>query len=1530
MAGPEINIKIGGDSSGAQKAIGDVGKTADIVEGDLKQMGRALEQSFAQAIQAGREITPAMQESLAAFVAMEKAADEAGRAASAMFEEARTSAAGLDDALSESAAAFQAMEAEAEAVGNAFQAMEAQETADALAQMEANAEGASHGFKSANEELADYQSVMESIVRTSIEAGEEIPESVRAQVEEYAALEHQARQVDEAVSKAFQDARQEAEKARKPVEGFFDSFVRFADRDVGDLIGGPIRKIGHGIQLMYGAAKGAFQSLAGETMQYADTVWTLHQRTGVATDTLQRWGFAAEQNESSLEGVGQALKFLSKNVSEANRGSQEGIELFKRYGIELRDAFGKPRPIQDILSEVADAMARMSDGGERQTMAMALLGRSGVELVPLLSQGSKAIKELGDQAERTGNVLSRDTIKAVDDYGDQMKVLTGIQHRMASASISFFLPALKDIAAGLELVTSKSAAAGEAQGAFVDRLFGVEDVAKLQQDMVNAAWSAGWENMDEETRQLAMAALRRQALLQGLPAAFQADIDALAKVGFKGALAFADANIESLFRDLELAEKHRLDTMIPGIESQIKALTNLQNAYLDQKEVLRDTSLTAEEQITALERLKGQYEGSRQAVEMFSEAIVAARERMSSASANYMQVLSQQLKPDEGVDVYLKSLELAMQKTMVELAKIGPEAAKQSEVALTSLIEQRIAFLKESGLFTEREIQEQLTAMAAVLKQYGENELAAERIIAAEKKKIIEKNVDDTLALYEEMGKKRMEDAKKEAAARRSEFDSIRSDETKSTSERIAAMRLVVQAAKEGSDERKKFEKEIADFAISEARRVASDTSLKFSDRLGQLEAQKAAWSDITEGMTAYADKLKVVAAIEKEQANIRFAMFKEEKDSAFRRIDDIKASEERGLEMKLAYLQKYEGAYAGHAERRKEFEREVFDLQMALRDARLAALNQEFDQEEAHADGKLKSALARAKAEQAAREARGFDTTNIDKKVADIEAQLFKEREADKLRQLQRDKRLSQDDRREGLEQFLKDELAKGEISKSVRRKIEKQLAEIERQRRESEFEAAKKAGTTKATTMEEFLAEQAKAAQDARDATEALAKEQAAAAGVAKKAADKAQEAAEFAGIQRTKQITLLADILAAIRQLKLECECKVTVVCGCPEGSGGGKPRQIETPTPTPGLRELGTEMSMPGPTKQAQKFKETLDAAKKSKEDLAKNIKDEFAVSKPGNALYSLGKAADGAQGIADAMAEAAGNAGGMFKGIQLGTDEGKDGDGEDGGGGQVSSEGGSGGDAADGGKGGAGGKGSKSSGGGGGAGGAGGKGGDAKVTISGPGGGMTGLSNAGFVGLNALRERQKIAQETQADLWRMAVQDPMLMARLFPGGSGGDAFVNPRTMGGGTTPTGTGTSARIAPRTPTTPTTGGGLFVPRTRIDDDDPVRTRVVPDPKQEAFDLARYKGGLATTKKVEEIARLIYGVTSGGAVKTIDQGGLYPPGDPRSKTGILSPTINISLAGANISSEQDAKTIATALGREVQTALRMPYMRAV
>lgn len=210
--------------------------------------------------------------------------------------------------------------------------------------------------------------------------------------------------------------------------------------------------LGRGIRVgatLATAALGALSIAVGKAINDADQIRDLSIRLGTSTETLSAFGYAAQQTGTDLDALGQGMKILARNATDAQKATSEQAAIFSALGISVTDAEGKLKNLGDLIPEVATAFQGMEDGTQKTALALALFGKSGTELVEFLNQGEDGLDAFAEKARQLGIVIDGETAQAADDFNDILGDLKAIISGGALTIAKEMLPALKQAAIDL-------------------------------------------------------------------------------------------------------------------------------------------------------------------------------------------------------------------------------------------------------------------------------------------------------------------------------------------------------------------------------------------------------------------------------------------------------------------------------------------------------------------------------------------------------------------------------------------------------------------------------------------------------------------------------------------------------------------------------------------------------------------------------------------------------------------------------------------------------------------------------------------------------------------------------------------------------------------------------------------------------------------------------------------------------------------------------------------------------------------------
>lgn len=162
-----------------------------------------------------------------------------------------------------------------------------------------------------------------------------------------------------------------------------------------------------------------------EQIDYADGLADIAARANTTAEALSAMEYALHFNDATLEDYTGGLQKLALNMDAAAQGSKAQADLFETLGIKLREQDGQLRNSADVMMDISDVLAGMNNGATKTGLAMDLLGKSaGPALLPHLSQGSEAIRELTAEAEKFNLVVSTDASNAAGQINDSLDKLS--------------------------------------------------------------------------------------------------------------------------------------------------------------------------------------------------------------------------------------------------------------------------------------------------------------------------------------------------------------------------------------------------------------------------------------------------------------------------------------------------------------------------------------------------------------------------------------------------------------------------------------------------------------------------------------------------------------------------------------------------------------------------------------------------------------------------------------------------------------------------------------------------------------------------------------------------------------------------------------------------------------------------------------------------------------------------------------------------------------------------------------------------
>ncbi|MHB9032332.1 MAG: phage tail tape measure protein, partial [Anaerolineae bacterium] len=182
-----------------------------------------------------------------------------------------------------------------------------------------------------------------------------------------------------------------------------------------------------------------------KSIEAAGELVDLSTKTGFSTTQLQEMQYVGDQLGVGLETMTGSMAKMVKNMDAAREGTGAAAEAFAALGIDVTDANGNLRDSKTVYNEALAALGGMTNETERDAAAMAIFGKSAMELNPLIKAGAWEIANLTYQSHEVGAVMSEDTVNGLEAVGDSIASLkAGFEGTMGSLA-GYLVPVLNNI-----------------------------------------------------------------------------------------------------------------------------------------------------------------------------------------------------------------------------------------------------------------------------------------------------------------------------------------------------------------------------------------------------------------------------------------------------------------------------------------------------------------------------------------------------------------------------------------------------------------------------------------------------------------------------------------------------------------------------------------------------------------------------------------------------------------------------------------------------------------------------------------------------------------------------------------------------------------------------------------------------------------------------------------------------------------------------------------------------------------------------
>lgn len=268
------------------------------------------------------------------------------------------------------------------------------------------------------------------------------------------------------------------EKAGQQIPRILDSIEKRVSGSL-DSIGSSLKRMGALFVAQFSAR--AVVNAIDELINRQKDLKNSAESLGIAARDLALYQYALKQVGIEGQDTTAIIRTLYQRMLDKEVLS-EGVRVFSALGVSVKNSNGTLKSFTEILPELANKFAGMTDGVAKTRLAVQLFGEKGLELLPFLNRGAAGIEELTAKAQKLGvafdaeananavrlhrtmGELGAQTSKLTDDffnrlvpslqiYADAVKKATESSSQM-SAGLEMAALGVKAIMAALDAVLS--------------------------------------------------------------------------------------------------------------------------------------------------------------------------------------------------------------------------------------------------------------------------------------------------------------------------------------------------------------------------------------------------------------------------------------------------------------------------------------------------------------------------------------------------------------------------------------------------------------------------------------------------------------------------------------------------------------------------------------------------------------------------------------------------------------------------------------------------------------------------------------------------------------------------------------------------------------------------------------------------------------------------------------------------------------------------------------------------------------------
>lgn len=169
------------------------------------------------------------------------------------------------------------------------------------------------------------------------------------------------------------------------------------------------------------AGGGALFGFAKKSSDATDKIDKMSQKIGMSRQAYQEWDYILSQNGASVDSLRGGFKKMTAQIDKVIEAGDTSGTAFENLGMSIDDVKGKSR--EEIFESIVKGLQSMDDETQKASTASDLLGKSAMELAPLLNQSAKSTEDLKKKSHDLGLVMSDEAIDSGVKFQDTLDSL---------------------------------------------------------------------------------------------------------------------------------------------------------------------------------------------------------------------------------------------------------------------------------------------------------------------------------------------------------------------------------------------------------------------------------------------------------------------------------------------------------------------------------------------------------------------------------------------------------------------------------------------------------------------------------------------------------------------------------------------------------------------------------------------------------------------------------------------------------------------------------------------------------------------------------------------------------------------------------------------------------------------------------------------------------------------------------------------------------------------------------------------------